>query len=126
MAFPRDGQDVGFLVSFAREHQIGLIPRTAGTSLAGQVVGSGLVVDFSRYLNQILEVDVEARTVRVQPGVIRNELNLHLEQFGLLFGPETSTSNRAMVGVCWAIIQRVPIPLFMEVLGTRSLKFQVF
>ena len=75
-----------------------LIPRTAGTSLAGQVVGNGIVVDVSRTFTQILELNTEESWVRVQPGVIRDELNIFLKPHGLYFGPETSTANRAMIG----------------------------
>ncbi|TWT92196.1 FAD-binding and (Fe-S)-binding domain-containing protein [Neorhodopirellula pilleata] len=98
VAIPRCEDDLSLLIRFANEHHVGLIPRTAGTSLAGQVVGSGIVVDVSKYFNQILEIDESHRTVRVQPGVIRNELNQALKPHGLLFGPETSTQNRAMIG----------------------------
>lgn len=98
VAFPKSDNDIQRLIKFANQHQIGLIPRTAGTSLAGQVVGSGIVVDVSKHFTKILEVDTDAKTVRVQPGVIRDELNLELAKHGLLFGPETSTANRAMIG----------------------------
>ncbi|HSK12928.1 MAG TPA: FAD-binding oxidoreductase, partial [Phnomibacter sp.] len=81
-----------------RTHHIGLIPRTAGTSLAGQVVGNGIVVDVGRHFNQILELNEKEHWVRVQPGVIRDELNMFLKPHGLFFGPETSTANRAMIG----------------------------
>jgi FAD/FMN-containing dehydrogenase/Fe-S oxidoreductase len=98
VAFPATEADVRELVRFAAEQRIGLIPRAAGTSLAGQVVGSGIVVDAGRHLNRILAVDVERRTVRVQPGVVRNALNQHLAPLGLFFGPETSTAAWAMIG----------------------------
>jgi len=98
VAHPRDEADLAHLVRLAGEHRIGLIPRTAGTSLAGQVVGSGIVVDLSRYMTRILEIDRDNRTVLVEPGVIRNELNTALAREGLFFGPETSTQNRAMIG----------------------------
>ncbi|WP_437920431.1 FAD-binding and (Fe-S)-binding domain-containing protein [Sphingobacterium sp. LRF_L2] len=98
VAIPKDVADLMKLVAFAREKQISLIPRAAGTSLAGQVVGSGLVVDISRHFTQILELNVEERWVRVQPGVIRDELNRFLKAHNLYFGPETSTANRAMIG----------------------------
>src|SRR6476620_292583 len=75
-----------------------LIPRTAGTSLAGQVVGKGIIVDVSKYFTQVLELNKEGNWVRVQPGVIRDELNMFLKPHGLMFGPETSTANRAMIG----------------------------
>nr|WP_293833951.1 FAD-binding and (Fe-S)-binding domain-containing protein [uncultured Arsenicibacter sp.] len=98
VALPKSVQDLKRLVTFAREQRVGLIPRAAGTSLAGQVVGSGIVVDMSKYFGQILAVNQQERWVRVQPGVIRDDLNAHLKPYGLLFGPETSTASRAMVG----------------------------
>lgn len=98
VAIPRSEADLKALIQFARKHQAGLIPRTAGTSLAGQVVGNGIVVDVSRHFTGILELNKEERWVRVQPGVIRDELNLFLKPHGLYFGPETSTANRAMIG----------------------------
>ena len=98
VALPRTESDVKALLAFARQHGLGIIPRTAGTSLAGQVVGSGIVVDLGRHLNRIVALDAARRRVRVQPGVVRNELNLALLPHGLLFGPETSTANRAMLG----------------------------
>src|SRR5690625_1588813 len=98
VAIPKNEEDIGRLIAFAGRHRVPLIPRAAGTSLAGQVVGNGIVVDAGRHLNQILNIDAEARRVSVQPGVIRNELNMVLKPHGLLFGPETSTANRAMIG----------------------------
>ena len=98
VALPKTEADLRELIVFANKHGIGLIPRTAGTSLAGQVVGGGLVVDVGRHLNRIVATDAKARRVRVQPGVVRNELNLHLKPLGLFFTPETSTANRAMLG----------------------------
>ncbi|MFM8361555.1 MAG: FAD-binding oxidoreductase, partial [Haliscomenobacter sp.] len=92
VARPKHKEDLQKLVSFARQHQIPLIPRTAGTSLAGQCVGEGIVVDTSRYLNRILEVNVEEKWVRVEPGVIRDELNAFLKPYGLFFGPITATA----------------------------------
>ncbi|MBD0257575.1 MAG: FAD-binding protein [Cytophagales bacterium] len=98
VAIPKSVADLQKLVAFAAKHQISLIPRAAGTSLAGQVVGAGLVVDTGKHLNQILELNPGERWVRVQPGVVRDELNLFLRPYGLQFGPETSTANRAMIG----------------------------
>jgi FAD/FMN-containing dehydrogenase/Fe-S oxidoreductase len=98
VAIPKTVADIKTLVAFARLHQTSLIPRTAGTSLAGQVVGNGIVVDVSKYFTQILELNTTENWVRVQPGVIRDELNLFLKPHGLFFGPETSTANRAMIG----------------------------
>lgn len=98
VAFPRDRSDLRSLVHFARETGSSLIPRAAGTSLAGQCVGDGIVVDTGRYMNRILELDVENRRVRVEPGVIRDRLNEFLKPHGLFFGPNTSTANRCMMG----------------------------
>jgi FAD/FMN-containing dehydrogenase/Fe-S oxidoreductase len=98
VAYPKDKRDIRTLIDFASEHHIPLIPRTAGTSLGGQVVGQGIIVDVSKYMNQILELDVEKRRVKVQPGVVRDDLNRYLKPHGLQFAPETSTSNRAMIG----------------------------
>src|SRR6201996_2345584 len=98
VALPKTENDICTLIRFAREHGTSVIPRAAGTSLAGQVVGQGIVVDISRYLTRIVAIDADARRVRVQPGVVRNELNLALAPHGLFFAPETSTQNRCMVG----------------------------
>ena len=98
VAYPRNEDDLRELIRFAREQQISLIPRTAGTSLAGQVVGNGLVVDVSHHMNNILEINEKEQWVRVQPGVVLDELNLALRGTGLFFSPETSTSNRSMIG----------------------------
>ncbi len=98
VAIPKDDVDVQRLIEFARTNQTTLIPRTAGTSLAGQVVGNGIVLDMSRCFNAIIEVNQEESWVRVQPGVIRDDLNAFLKPFGLMFGPETSTASRAMIG----------------------------
>ena len=98
VARPRNTEDLKKLIHFSRRYALPLIPRTAGTSLAGQVVGSGLIVDVSRYMTEILEINPEEHWVRVQPGVILDELNKILEPLGLFFGPETSTSSRCMIG----------------------------
>ncbi|MCY7350015.1 MAG: FAD-binding protein [Cytophagaceae bacterium] len=98
VALPRSVQDLKWLVKFAREHNTTLIPRAAGTSLAGQVVGSGVVVDISKHFTNILEINPQERYVRVQPGVIRDDLNKALKPYRLMFGPETSTASRAMIG----------------------------
>ena len=98
VAFPKHTKDLQAIIAFAAKHEVGLIPRTAGTSLAGQCVGDGLVVDVSKHFTEIISVDVEAKTVTVQPGVIRDELNRFLRKHKLFFGPNTSTSNRCMIG----------------------------
>lgn len=98
VAAPKNEEDLKKLISFASENGLSLIPRAGGTSLAGQCVGNGIVVDVSRFMNQILEFNAEERWVRVQPGVIRDDLNRFLKPHGLFFSPVTSTSNRAMIG----------------------------
>lgn len=98
VAIPKTVDDLRKLIDFAKKEKTSLIPRTAGTSLAGQVVGNGIVVDVSKHFNQILSFDAAQKRVRVQPGVVRDELNMFLKPHGLLFGPETSTANRAMIG----------------------------
>jgi FAD/FMN-containing dehydrogenase/Fe-S oxidoreductase len=95
---PRSTEDIKKLIVFAKENKTSLIPRTAGTSLAGQVVGSGIVVDVSKYMTNILEFNPDEKWVKVQPGVVLDELNLFTKKAGLFFGPETSTSNRCMIG----------------------------
>ena len=98
VAIPKTEKDIELLIQFALAENTSLIPRTAGTSLAGQVVGNGIVVDVSKHFTSIIELNKEEEWVRVQPGVIRDELNLFLKPHGLFFGPETSTANRAMIG----------------------------
>ena len=98
VAIPKTKNDIKKLIAFANNEHTSLIPRTAGTSLAGQVVGNGIIVDVSKHFNQILELNTNEKWVRVQPGVIRDELNMYLKPHGLFFGPETSTANRAMIG----------------------------
>ena len=95
---PKTIDDLKKLILFAGANKTSLIPRTAGTSLAGQVVGGGIVVDVSKHFNRIIEVNKEEKWVRVQPGVVRDDLNKYLAPYNLYFGPETSTANRAMIG----------------------------
>jgi FAD/FMN-containing dehydrogenase/Fe-S oxidoreductase len=98
VARPATDEDIKKLILFAAENNTTLIPRTAGTSLAGQVVGNGIVVDVSRYFNEIREINKSESWVRLQPGIVLDELNLKLQSMNLFFGPETSTSNRCMIG----------------------------
>lgn len=98
VVFPIDAEDVRVILEFASANDIPLIPRTAGTSLAGQCVGSGLVVDVSRHMTEILDFDPDGQWIEVQPGVIRDDLNRFLAPHGLFFGPNTSTANRCMLG----------------------------
>ncbi|MCF6167533.1 FAD-binding and (Fe-S)-binding domain-containing protein [Lutibacter sp.] len=98
VAYPKNKQDIKILIQFATQNGITLIPRAAGTSLAGQCVGDGLIVDISKHFTKILAFDEYKKTVTVQPGIIRDELNNYLKPYGLFFGPNTSTSNRCMIG----------------------------
>lgn len=98
VAYPKNEDDIRLLIAFARREGVSIIPRTAGTSLAGQCVGTGIVADVSRYMTGILELNVAESWVRVQPGVIRDELNAFLKPHGLFFGPNTATASRCMIG----------------------------
>ncbi|WP_299159820.1 FAD-binding and (Fe-S)-binding domain-containing protein [uncultured Tenacibaculum sp.] len=98
VAYPKNKKDIQLLIDFATKNNITLIPRTAGTSLAGQCVGDGIVVDVSKYFTNVLAFDEQNKTITVEPGIIRDDLNRFLKPFGLFFGPNTSTSNRCMIG----------------------------
>ena len=98
VAFPRDAADVVAAVQAAARFEVPVVTRGAGTSLAGQAAGQGLVLDTSRHMDAIGEVDLAARRVRVGPGVVQEDLNRAAAPHGLGFGPDTSTSNRATLG----------------------------
>lgn len=98
VAYPETIEDVQELMCMVRDRHTHLIPRAGGTSIAGQVVGSGIVVDISKHWNHILEINQKEKWARVEPGVVRDELNLALKPYGLFFSPETSTSNRCCIG----------------------------
>jgi FAD/FMN-containing dehydrogenase/Fe-S oxidoreductase len=98
VAFPKNKADIFRLIEFARNNKTSIIARGAGTSLAGQVVGNGIVVDISKYLNKIIEINPSEKWARVEPGVVLAELNSAVKQYGLQFGPETSTANRCTMG----------------------------
>jgi FAD/FMN-containing dehydrogenase/Fe-S oxidoreductase len=98
VAFPENEQDIVYLIEEARKQHTHLIPRAGGTSIAGQVVGNGIVIDISKHFKRILEINQEERWARVQPGVVLDELNLALAPYDLFFSPETSTSNRCCIG----------------------------
>lgn len=98
VAIPANFKDIKRLILFAKKHKTSIIPRGAGTSLAGQVVGSGIVMEVSSKLNRILLLNKKEKSVWVEPGIIRDDLNKQIEKSGLFFGPETSTANRALLG----------------------------
>jgi FAD/FMN-containing dehydrogenase/Fe-S oxidoreductase len=95
---PAGEGDIIKVIRFATANDISVIPRAAGTSLAGQVVGNGIVVDVSKYMNSIIELNISEKWVTVQPGVVLDELNQFLRPSGLFFAPETSTSSRCLIG----------------------------
>ena len=98
VVIPKDKQDVIRTVEIASEHKVPILPRGGGTSLAGQSVGEAIVLDMSKYMNQLLEVNVAERWARVQPGIVLDELNHKLKQHGLMYAPDVATSSRANVG----------------------------
>jgi FAD/FMN-containing dehydrogenase/Fe-S oxidoreductase len=98
VAFPRNANDIRYLVRWAADLKMPITARAAGTSLAGQTTGGGLIMDTSRFMTDIQELDVDNHRVWVQPGVIRDTLNQHVAPFNLLYGPDTSTTNRCMIG----------------------------
>ncbi|HEY7221366.1 MAG TPA: FAD-linked oxidase C-terminal domain-containing protein [Candidatus Binatia bacterium] len=95
---PRHKGDVQAVIEIANKLNISILPRGGGTSLAGQAVGHSIVLDFSKYMQNVLEVNKEELWCRVQPGLVQDELNAFVRGMGLQFGPDTSTSNRATIG----------------------------
>lgn len=98
VVIPKDSQDVIKTVQIASENNVPILPRGGGTSLAGQSVGEAIVLDMSKYMNQLLEVNVAERWARVQPGIVLDELNHKLKAHGLMYAPDVATSSRANVG----------------------------
>ena len=99
VVFPRDTDDVRAAVRVAADHDVPVLPRGAGTSLAGQTVGPGCVVlDLSRHMDEIRTIDPDAQTAVVQPGVVQDDLDAALEPYGLRFAPDPASSNRATIG----------------------------
>ena len=95
---PRHKGDVQAVIEIANKLNVTLLPRGGGTSLAGQAVGHSIVLDFSKYMQNVIEVNRDELWCRVQPGLVQDELNAHVRALGLQFGPDTSTSNRATIG----------------------------
>jgi len=98
VVLPRTHEDIFATIEIARDYKVPILPRGGGTSLAGQTVGDAVVIDMSKYLNRVLDVNTEERWALIEPGVVQEQLNLHLKPMGYLFGPDTSTGNRATVG----------------------------
>ena len=95
---PRHTGDVQAVIEIANKFNVPVLPRGGGTSLAGQTVGHAIVLDFSKYMKNVMDVNREELWCRVQPGLVQDELNAHVRPMGLQFGPDTSTSNRATIG----------------------------
>jgi len=98
VSFPRTTEDIQQVVLQANKNSLSVTPRSAGTSLAGQATGDGIIMDVSRFMTEILEIDLDRKSLKAQPGVIRDTLNKQVEEHALLFGPDTSTTNRCMIG----------------------------
>lgn len=98
VAKPLNARDLKRIIQFAQNTKSNLIARGAGTSLAGQVVGDGIVVEIAKGFNKILQTNIKEHSTWVEPGIVRDDLNTHLKDTGLFFGPETSTANRAQIG----------------------------
>jgi FAD/FMN-containing dehydrogenase/Fe-S oxidoreductase len=95
---PRTEDDLAVTVQIAAELGVPVTARGGGTSLSGQAIGPGVVIDCSKYLNRIGEIDVSGRRVRVQPGVVLDHLNREVARYGLMFGPDVATYTRATLG----------------------------
>lgn len=98
VVFPRSRSDVKAAIEIAARHRVPILPRGSGTSLSGQTVAAALVIDFSRFMNRILDIDRERRLVRIEPGVVLDQLNAALAPSGMQFGPDVATSSRANLG----------------------------
>ena len=98
VVIPKTAEDVIAVVETASRHNVTILPRGGGTSLAGQTVGQSIVLDFSKYMHRLIEINEEERWVRTQPGIVLDVLNHHLRPYELLFAPDPSTSNRGNIG----------------------------
>ena len=97
-AFPKTADQASLVIHAAADAGVSVTPRGAGTSLVGNAIGEGLIVDFSRYNRQIANLDLEKRSVRVGAGVVLDQLNEFLKPHGFCFGPDVATSSRATLG----------------------------
>ena len=98
VVWPENENDIRKILLFAGKEKFPVTVRAAGTSLAGQVVSSGIIIDISRHMKRIIGINKEEMWAKVEPGVVLDELNMQLKEYGLFFGPETSTSNRCNIG----------------------------
>src|SRR6188508_3209824 len=98
VVIPKREEDVQAVVEIAAKRKIPILPRGSGSSLAGQAVGAALVIDFSKYMGELIKIDAEAKTVTVQPGMMVTPLNRALSKHGLMLGPDPASADRATVG----------------------------
>ena len=113
VVLPKTIEDIKHTVTIANKHKLPILPRGGGTSLAGQTVGEAIVLDVSKYMTKVLDFDANARTVKVEPGIVRDQLNAFLKPYKLQFTPDVSTTNRANIGGMVA----------NNSAGTRSIKY---
>ena len=123
VVIPRTAEDVLAVVEVARDNGVPVLPRAGGTSLAGQTVNHAIVIDFSKHLNQVLEVNREEQWARIQPGIVLEQLNKHLASFNLQYAPDPTTANRACVGGASATILAEPTRLYTGRPWTTSRKW---
>ena len=98
VVWPQDAADVASVMRIARDHEVPVLPRGGGSSLAGQAIGEALILDFSRYMDRVIDLDIEGRSVTVQPGVVLGSLNRQLAKHKLTFGPDPASADRATIG----------------------------
>ncbi|MCZ6469161.1 MAG: FAD-binding oxidoreductase, partial [Candidatus Dadabacteria bacterium] len=98
VVIPKNAEDVAITLEIASNYGVAILPRGSGSSLAGQAVGHALIIDLSKYLNEILEVNTEDKTVRVQSGMFLEQLNRELKHCGLMFGPDPASARIATIG----------------------------
>ncbi|MBZ9650419.1 FAD-binding and (Fe-S)-binding domain-containing protein [Psychroflexus montanilacus] len=98
VTYPKNDSDIKKVIEFAQLHKLSITPRAAGTSLAGQCVTDGIILDLSRYFTNEIEFNTKNKSIKLQPGVVRDALNRRLKPEHLFFGPNTSTSNRCNIG----------------------------
>src|SRR6202043_3385752 len=98
VAFPTSAQEASDVIKTAAEENVSITPRGAGTSLVGNAIGEGLIVDFSRHNRKIDDLNIDRRSVRVGAGVVLDQLNAFLKPHGFCFGPDVATSSRATIG----------------------------
>ncbi|MCB9435685.1 MAG: FAD-binding protein [Anaerolineales bacterium] len=102
VVFPRHVDDVCAIHAISAEYGVPIVPRGGGTSLAGQTVGEAIVIDFTRHLRRVTGIDAESRIIRVEPGLVLEQMNNQLKPLSLMFGPDPASANRATMGGCLA------------------------